>query len=98
TSTSTLSLHDALPISLTQEFGTCYGDRRHPRADPRLRPCQGAPSEAGQGARKRIAQRLQDRQGKDAGGDCGGVISILDAGFCNRSEEHTSELQSRRDL
>src|SRR2546428_4936372 len=67
----TLSLHDALPISLQRSGGSWYG---HLRAHCRRR--------------ERAARRA--RQGRQTHG----VVTAT----LTRSEEHTSELQSRSDL
>src|SRR5204862_1663069 len=81
----TLSLHDALPIS------------------PRRRPLYGRPERAGAGVRAHGAQparawgaaRSGCRGGEE---DAGGARRLGIHSSQHRSEEHTSELQSRRDL
>src|SRR5699024_11596070 len=80
TRSSTLSLHDALPISSRRECAHGKGDGRSTRPSP----FSDLPSPRA-GAREVSAAAVRP------GGRCG-------PGAGRRSEEHTSELQSRFDL
>src|SRR5690606_39938184 len=85
----TLSLHDALPIFDGQ-------DARSVDVDLATRSRQGFAhlpenvDAAGPGLRQRLAH--------DGGGDAGDLDVHLQRGDALRSEEHTSELQSRENL
>src|SRR5206468_7490695 len=87
----TLSLHDALPISLTSASATAArsstpmsaGWSQNGRSQPR--PSSNAPSAAARSA-ARAATKASRRS---IGSNCAQT---------QRSEEHTSELQSRSDL
>src|SRR5204863_7431154 len=76
----TLSLHDALPISVA-----AHAARRGVRAA------------AGAAARRSATTGAARRAGRAAGSP---LLSghLVEARLRHRSEEHTSELQSRRDL
>src|SRR5207249_12107934 len=81
--TSTLSLHDALPISRARRLRPRRGPRRQgDRRPPRFRPARRRRGRA-------LALRSCGRRGKEHPSPGAG---------CSRSEEHTSELQSRFDL
>src|SRR5205823_14198103 len=90
TDTSTLSLHDALPISGTLVFAALLGLvsvgiawRLLPLGDNRGRP-GGAAGPTGRIAYMRLTKPLTDKNSSD--------LSVVDV--ASRSEEHTSELQS----
>src|SRR5204863_7151982 len=79
----TLSLHDALPISARPAR---QKTTRHP---PRERRCRGTRSDRSSG---------ETRMPRQAFGSDRARTHIIRRMFKIRSEEHTSELQSRRDL
>src|SRR5206468_5389397 len=92
TETYTLSLHDALPIS---RGDTPVAPRGGPtvvvRAAAAVVHGAATPRRPGIPARRRAAPHRPGGRGRAAGGDGRG-------GPPPRSEEHTSELQSRSDL
>src|SRR5690606_41401977 len=81
---STLSLHDALPISTAPAFRSAV---RSPVAKAACRP---APASAGN--RQAPTARLS------SGADSHSTASEVSTQMKRRSEEHTSELQSRENL
>src|SRR5690349_23980283 len=82
----TLSLHDALPISS--------------RADHRGRSAarNGGGGRRPRRARSALVGRRAQRRGARRGARASGALRRDGAARPRRSEEHTSELQSRRDL
>src|SRR5206468_5339897 len=86
-STSTLSLHDALPIYLAR-FG----------ADIALETCcfHGTSTVLGRHVAELLQHPLGERRHREVGGRHG--ADRPRPGPHERSEEHTSELQSRSDL
>src|SRR5690606_42143088 len=84
TARSAISLHDALPISAADAGERARGAHREPRAGPCAHPAAG---------RRRGGARLRPR-----GPDRAAVHRALRAALLHRSEEHTSELQSREKL
>src|SRR5207249_10199885 len=85
TTSSTLSLHDALPISIR---------RRVPQAAGSFRPA--APTPCG---RQAVALRRRTGEGAGRRGNVpGGCKAESRLAPRQRSEEHTSELQSRFDI
>src|SRR5690606_41467034 len=89
TDMSTLSLHDALPIS------ACWPARHLRGAADRC-----AVSRGGQDIMSQLSQ-VQDVLLAEPRGFCAGVdraIEIVERALAQRSEEHTSELQSRENL
>src|SRR5262249_56073463 len=79
---STLSLHDALPISVARHLGM------HIPGNPTVVP-QNMPAAGGLGA----ANHLNNVAARD-----GSVIALFQNTVPLRSEEHTSELQSLTNL
>src|SRR5690606_42135990 len=84
----TLSLHDALPISLA-EHRACRADAGHGQAQVGV----GQQRVADQLLQHRVVELRPPLGHGDAGGEgfAGRVVQV-------RSEEHTSELQSRENL
>src|SRR5204863_8869703 len=95
TAISTLSLHDALPISLPQDHADPWHGGAGIREDE-LSPVADhpAPLEVLAGIEAGGVDERDDRQveGVAERDEAGALLRRL------RSEEHTSELQSRRDL
>src|SRR5690606_39454224 len=90
----TPSLHDALPIFPSDRMAC--GISRRASAQER----QAAANPVHSLSRPRQEDRLRSVAGQRRGGDAVGIVSII-AGFegrAHRSEEHTSELQSRENL
>src|SRR5690606_41240568 len=93
-----LSLHDALPISPPRgPPGTAGGSRAAPATRPAARRRGGGPRAGGARSARRAgswvapAPRLADQLPV-------GVVHERGARVAPRSEEHTSELQSRENL
>src|SRR5690606_41005804 len=84
----TLSLHDALPISFEAETGHAVHVRRNDHAVPM--------------DRRALAQRIADMQRNriplSPSQQGRGQLPVHDCRDTRRSEEHTSELQSRENL
>src|SRR5206468_11925959 len=92
---STLSLHDALPICATFEPGWKWSESVKPIAG--TDSCQVA--HTGYQLSGRMVVRMDDGSEHEfRPGDAGIIPPGHDAWVVGRSEEHTSELQSRSDL
>src|SRR5207247_8835234 len=86
--TYTHSLHDALPIFLTQHVAFDGNEMHHPHHQKRHQKAWHHT------AQKKRTNRSTRHQGVNHHGNGGRD----DGTQCGRSEEHTSELQSRVDL